>query len=66
MSDVVAGQSLRPARPCAVCGEPFRPKWPKGMYCSSTCRAKANAARRPGKQHDGLSKVDISWPKEGG
>ena len=66
MSDLVPGQSLRPSRPCAVCGKPFRPKWPKGTCCSPTCRAKANVARRPGKQHGGLPKVDVSRPKEEG
>ncbi len=64
MSDKAPHEALRESRPCAVCGQQFRPKWPKGTYCSSTCRAQANQARRPGKKQGGPSKIDIAPPKE--
>ncbi len=59
MSNRVPHESLSPSRPCAVYGQLFRPRWPKGKYCSALCRGKANAARRPGRKQAGPSTVDI-------
>ena len=32
-------------RPCAHCGQEFRPSWPKTLYCSFACRLKAKETR---------------------
>jgi hypothetical protein len=58
--------ALGAPKPCAQCGEMFRPSAPRAKYCSRPCHRKALEARRAEKAQGGPSRVDISPPKEGG
>ena len=53
-------------RPCATCGEQFRPPWPTTRFCSFACRRKAERARLHRRKRGEPSTVGISPPREEG
>ena len=56
--------ALGAPKPCAQCGEMFRPSVPMAKYCSRPCHRKAVEARRAEKAQGGPSTVDISPPRK--